>query len=810
LRGIDPKLLAIFEAEAREHIQRLRELVDAGAAPATLDEALRRAHTLKGAARAVGIEFIERVSHRLEALFSRTREGALTLDSRALQAVRLGIDAVEDGLAAVLAGGAEPDAEGVLAGIERALDRKPAATPLEPASRAEAPPPAPVSPPQPASRPEAPPPAPVSPLQPASRAEAPPPAPVSPLQPASRPEAPPPAPVSPLQPASRAEAPPPAPVSSPQPASRAEAPAPAPNLVRVDARTVDELVRSSTQLLAAGSSRLQAARGLDELVRGIAAIEKEWARLRRELSSAARRQAAGPDPQLAERLDLLSGHMESLRKQARAFNRAQQRSSWELHQLSEQLYYEACAVRMTPAGAILDPFHKMVRDLAHAEGKEVEFTAAGFDVEADRLVLQAIKDPIMHLLRNAVAHGIETPAERTAAGKPRAGAVSLRIEAHGDRLYVAVEDDGRGIDFARIAQVAARRGLIPEGAPEWQSPRALARLLFEPGFSTSADVTALAGRGMGLSVVYEQLTRLQGEVSFPEKAGPGAVVLLSAPLSISTHHVVLVACGDQTCAIPARAIERLRRVRPEEIQMIEGNEAIRIDGRPVLLARLADLLEAPAPEAAAEPSDGKPPAAFVIVLEWAGELAGLVVDRFVDERRAVVKDLGLPAAQAGISSGGVPLDDGGVAVVLSPAGLLDRFRRNGKSPGLKAAEAPPRRPKILVVDDSVTTRSLEKSILEAHGYQVRLAVDGVEALSQIRAERPDLVITDMMMPRMDGFELLERIKGDRQLAPIPVIIVTSLERQEDQERGLSLGADAYVVKRKFDQRELLRVVRQIL
>jgi two-component system chemotaxis sensor kinase CheA len=745
LRGIDPKLLAIFEAEAREHIQRLRELLDAGAAHAALDEALRRAHTLKGAARAVGIESIERVSHLLETWFSRVREGALTLDPRALQALRLGIDAVEDGLVAVLAGTPEPDTAGVLAAIERALDAIPAA-----------------SRPQPPARPEAPP------------------APAPPYQPPARPETPP--------------------------------PAPAPNLVRVNARTVDELVRSSTQLLAHAGGQLQAARGLDELVRGIAAVETEWARLRRELSSPARRQAAGPDPQLAERFDLLSGQIESLRKDVRALNRAQQRSSWELHQLSEQLYRQACAVRMTPAGSVLDPFHKMVRDLAHAEGKEVEFTVRGFDVEADRLVLQALKDPIMHLLRNAVAHGIETPAERAAAGKPPAGSVALSIEARGDRLYVTVEDDGRGIDFAKVAEMAARRGLIAEDAPESQSPRALARLLFEPGFSTSANVTALAGRGMGLSVVYEQLTLLQGEVTFPPASGPGTLVLLSAPLSISTHHVVLLACGGQTYAVPARAVERLRRVRPEEIQMVEGNEAIRVHGRPVLLARLAELLEAPAqPPSPEPPAGGKRPAAFVVVLEWAGELAGLIVDRFVDERRAVVKDLGLPAAKAGISSGGVPLEDGGVAVVLSPAGLLDRFRRNGRSPGLKAAaEAPARRSKILVVDDSVTTRSLEKSILEAHGYLVRVAVDGVEALSQIRAERPDLVITDMMMPRMDGFELLERIKGDRQLAQIPVIIVTSLDRQQDQERGLSLGADAYVVKRKFDQRELLRVVRQIL
>jgi two-component system chemotaxis sensor kinase CheA len=728
LKGFDPQLLAIFEAEGREHIQRLRDLLSPEAAPATLEEGLRRAHTLKGAARAVSIESIERVSHRLETLFARVREGAVPFDDRALGAARLGIDFIEDALASVLAGGGDPDAAPALETMENALGRQP----HKPAAARE---------------------------------------------------------TGPRHPGEAADL-----------SSR--------KLVRVNAGSVDELVRSSTQLLAASGGQLQAARGIDELARGIAAFEQEWARVRRGLSAAPRRQTA-PDPQFSERLDLISGRIESLARRARELNRTQQRASWELHQLSERLYSEACAVRMTPAGMIFDPFHKMMRDLARAEGKEVEFAAEGLDVEADRLVLQALKDPVMHLLRNAVAHGIETPAQRTAAGKPRAGSVKLRLEARGDQLRVSVDDDGRGIDFARVAQVAAGRGLIDPAAAEGQPARALARLLFEPGFSTSAGVTSLAGRGMGLSVVREQLTLLQGEVTFPEKEGPGTSVLLSAPLSISTHHVVLVSCGEQVYAIPARAVERLCRVQPGEIEMIESNEAIRIGGRPVLLASLAELLEVPVP--APQAVDGRQPAVFVAVLNSAGELAGIIVDRFVDERRAVVKDLGLPPAHAGISSGGVPLDNGGVAVVLSPAGLFDRFRRNGKSPGLKAAaEAPAKKSKILVVDDSITTRSLEKSILEAHGYAVRVAVDGVDAMAQIRAERPDLVITDMMMPRMDGFELLERIKKDRNLAAIPVIVVTSLEREEDRERGLTLGADAYVVKRKFDQRELLRVVRQIL
>ncbi len=501
---------------------------------------------------------------------------------------------------------------------------------------------------------------------------------------------------------------------------------------------------------------------------------------------------------------------------AHGLHSGQQRTAWELAQQASGLHARACQVRMTPADTVFGGFRKMVRDLARDEGKEVEFHTEGMDVQADRLVLQALKDPVMHLLRNAISHGIGNPRERAASGKPAAGAISLRLEARGSRLRVSVEDDGKGIDTRRVAEVAVSRGLLTRAAAAAQSPREVMNLILQPGFSTSRDVTRLAGRGIGLAVVQELVTRIQGEVAIEPRAPAGTTVRISVPLTISTQHVLLVGCGAHTFGIPAASIAALARARMEDIEHLDGREVMRDASGPVPLARLSGLLDLPGPGApAGAVEDGQEESARalpVAVLRSGGERAGLIVDRLVDDRDALVKDLGLPGESSGIALGAIPLEDGAVAVVLNPAALMERFRDPGRRPALKpaAAEPAPEPPSILVVDDSITTRSLEKSILEAHGYRVRVAVDGVEALEELRAAPADLVIADVMMPRMTGLELLQEMKKDQALAAIPVVIVSSLERREDQERGLSLGANAYIVKRKFDQRELLNTVKQIL
>jgi two-component system chemotaxis sensor kinase CheA len=289
--------------------------------------------------------------------------------------------------------------------------------------------------------------------------------------------------------------------------------------------------------------------------------------------------------------------------------------------------------------------------------------------------------------------------------------------------------------------------------------------------------------------------------------GCGTFIHLSVPLSISTHRLLLVSCAGAPFAIPIQGIERLHRIRLDSVKTMEGKPVIVVDGQPTPLFSMYQLLNVEQSTTTAPPD-----VLWAMVLHSGARRAAVAVDAFLGETDAVIQDLGPAATSDGIVSGGILLEDGAIAFVLNLAELLDTSVHRELPSVLRPSQpAPEQRPaSILVVDDSMTTRTLEKSILEAHGYRVRVAVDGIEALDRLRVEKADLVVADIQMPRLDGFGLLEAMKKDPNLSRVPVIIVTSLERAEDQERGLSLGADAYIVKRKFDQGELLAAIRQIL
>ncbi len=470
--------------------------------------------------------------------------------------------------------------------------------------------------------------------------------------------------------------------------------------------------------------------------------------------------------------------------------------------LGKQLQQDVWQARLAPAESLFEGLHKMMRDLARDASKEIEFRATSSGVQADRQVLEALKDPLMHALRNAVSHGVESPRERAQKGKRSAGLVTLHIEARGQRLLLTIDDDGRGLDLPRISEVAVSQGILSSAEAPRATSADLAQLLFRPGFSTARSVSELSGRGMGLSVVYESVRRLQGEVELHPREQAGVSLRISAPLSVATHRLLLVTCASAPFALPMHLVVRLERIRPETITSSEGKPVVMFEDKPTPFFSLRHLL-------GAAPQEASPGRLHVAIVRSPTGRVALAVDEFLWESDQVIQDLG-PAARNGLVSGGVVLDDGRLAFVLDIAKLL-----SAPPPAPQVAEPaePTHKPSsfsILVVDDSLTTRTLEKSILEAHGYRVRVAVDGMEALKELRAEQADLVISDVQMPRMDGFELLAAIKSDAHLRNIPVIVVSSLDRREEQARGLELGANAYIVKGKFDQGELLSAIRQIL
>jgi two-component system, chemotaxis family, sensor kinase CheA len=610
----DRSLLEVFAAEQAEHVQRLRSLTEtlAVAAPEEagppLDEALRRTHTLKGAARAVGLEPTEQISHCLETLFINSRSSGTGLDRQTVAGIHHGLDAIEDLLAAVLTNRPEPDPAAILDELNALCSTLPE----------------------------------------------------------SQPAPPPPAP---------GDAAPSLPLTA----------TPSTELVRVRATSIDDLIRSSSQLLAAAGAESLGANAASEHAARAEDALSDFLRLRRECRSYTLLHEDDPDlTRVWECLEHVEGQLRELLGGARAVAVAQKQRREELRQRTAEVHQSAVRVRMTPAESVFGAFGAMVREIAHEGGKDVEFRAEGLDVQADRVVLQALKDPVMHLLRNAVSHGIERPAERLAAGKPEAGAVWLSIHARGDRLYLSVEDDGHGLDLKAVAEQAVKRGLRSGPDLAGQSRDDVARLIFEPGLSTSRVITSLSGRGMGLAIVAQAVSQLQGEIDVRPRKDSGLQIVISVALSISTQQLLLVSVGAHTFGIPSHFAQRLMRIRMSDVETVEGREMILVDARPVQLVRLADLLGLPAvPLEAPSPGEDRRWRLPVAVLAYGDQRVAVQVDRFVDDREMVVKELGLPASLSGITAGGVPLEDGTVATVLNAPALFDRTGDAERASGVR-------------------------------------------------------------------------------------------------------------------------------
>ena len=733
MTDIGQKLAAIFQGEHAEHLAHIRSIlallehVAEAQGRTELDEAFRRAHSLKGAARAVDLDAVEGLASGLETLFARVREGTLRLDPQSTGVIHQVLDASEDCMAAFREG-RTPDtpraALGAIAGLLGIQKPEPDALDEAQAKAAD----------------------------------------VAGV------------PLAALKPVEE--------------------------MVRLPAENLDRLVRSTGQILSENLRQAQVSGELNALDGQIAEMSAESVRFRKAATAPLWRLAAQPEfSSVIRYIGFVEQKIRSLAAQSRTTRLLQQRSEWNTRRSAEQLQRDVWSARMAPAEDLFEGFRRMVRDLARQENKEIEFRLTGSGVRADRIILQALKDPVMHLLRNAISHGIETPGERANKGKSPVGSLTLRLDSQRGRLIVEVEDDGRGVDLKQVDRV------LSQAEPGSHSADELTQAIFRPGFTTSSTVDHLSGRGMGLSVVYETVHRLQGDVNLNPKLSPGASFLLSVPLSVSTSHLLLLSAAGQTFGIPTHGIERLYRIPLERIVTLEGHPVVNLEGQPIPLYGLAQLLQI----GDASPALREEMLPVMVLLSGARRFA-LWVDEFLAERDALIQELGMLCPATGNISGGALLREGTVFVVLNPAGLVASCAGTSAAPVPRKAQvqAPAIAPGILVVDDSITSRSLERSILEAHGYRVRVAVDGLEALELLRAEKADLIITDIQMPRLDGFGLVEAVKADPELKGIPMIIVSSLEQPEDQERGLLLGADAYVVKRKFDQTELLDAIRQMI
>lgn len=483
-----------------------------------------------------------------------------------------------------------------------------------------------------------------------------------------------------------------------------------------------------------------------------------------------------------------------------------ERDRSRLVKLVDQLRDDSRTLLLMPFGTHAGFFAKLVRDLGRDQGRPVDFVVHGREVEVDKRILDEIKDPLIHLLRNCIAHGLESPDVRRSRGKSERGRVELSVApAEGQKIEISVADDGAGIDFEAIRRSAERAGLLANSTGARPTEAELLSLLFRSEFSTAAGVTEISGRGIGLAVVQERVDRLGGQISIETRAGKGTTFRLRLPVTQTALRGVPVAVGSQEFVLPATQIESVVRIRPDSIKTVQNRDTIVVNQRTLSLAWLGALLGVPHRP---RPSTSDAFITVVIVNSGGMQLA-FAVDDVRQESEMLVKPFRPPLRRVHNYLGATLDGADRVLPILRVSDLLNSATR-GTAPARPTPVAPTvaesRRRRVLVAEDSVTSRILLKDILESAGYDVATAVDGLDALTTLRSETFDLLVSDVEMPRLDGVALTAAVRADDRLKEIPVILVTALASREDRERGFDAGANAYIVKSRFDQSDLLEVV----
>lgn len=474
--------------------------------------------------------------------------------------------------------------------------------------------------------------------------------------------------------------------------------------------------------------------------------------------------------------------------------------------LTNDLEQEVMAARMLPISTVFATLPRAVRELTSATQKEVNLSLKGEGTELDRKLLEALNDPLLHIIRNAIDHGIEPPDEREAQGKPREGQVTVNAEATGGEVHVTISDDGRGMAPEKLRDSAVQKGLISKENADLLSGQEALELIFLPGFSSAQMITDISGRGVGMDIVRTNINELGGQVMVQSTPGAGTSITLVLPLTIVTTRILLIGVGTHTFAVPATGCHGIIWVHHDQIRTLEGRETIAYEGQTVPLLHMTDLLHV---DTTSSFINGKREPA--ILINSGQRFLSLLVDRLVDEREAVVKPLGPLFENQRRYSGAVQLGDGSLVLLLNPVSLVQSARgiaqTRSAAPGTSSST---RRLHLLVVEDSFTTRELIRSILQSAGYDVTTAVDGHDALDKLRVQTYDLVVTDVEMPRVDGFELTLRVREELGDQETPVVIITSLASDEYRQRGLEAGAQGYIVKSQFNQDNLLEVIQQLL
>jgi two-component system chemotaxis sensor kinase CheA len=754
-------LRATFKVEADEHIQTIasglleleRASDNEAERRAVIEVTFRAAHSLKGAARAVNLTDVEMICQSMEDVFAKWKRGN------------------------------EPAPE-VIDSLHRSLDAVIAGITTSAGTPAQAAPPAvtvPTPPPEQMPKPTA------------------------PLT--AAPTAPPPRP--------KASAPP-----HTEPATPPTFPLHVANVetVRIPMAKLDARLLEAEEMLTAKLTAGQRATDIAGLAAQLAEWHKEWGHVQPDVrtlrqsyerSGSATRAVPSGLPRLVEFFDWSHDFLRALEDRITALERTAQQDHLVIGKLVDDLLEDSKKLLMLPLTTLGTLFPKLVRDLCRDQGKEADLVIRGEEVEIDKRVLEEMKDPLVHLLRNCVDHGIETPDERRRLGKPPRATITLAVSpVNGNKVELLVCDDGAGIDPEKVKSSAIKHGRLTEEEARQLTESQALDFIFESDVSTSPIITQLSGRGLGLAIVREKAEKLGGQVSVESQLGAGTTMRISLPIALATFRGILVQVAERLFVIPTTQVARVGRFKAEDVRTVEGHETLPLDDRAIALVWLAEVLELREVEHPALNGSGTP----FLLLGTGDQRIAFAIDAVVGEQEVLVKRLGKPLARVRNIAGATVLGSGQVAPILNVADLLKSARKAAR-PTLRTATEKPAEAavkSILVAEDSITSRMLLKGILESAGYRVKTAVDGMEAFTTLRAESFDLLVSDVEMPRLNGFDLTARVRADRKLAELPVVLVTALETREDRERGIDVGANAYLVKSNFDQSNLLEAVRRLI
>jgi chemosensory pili system protein ChpA (sensor histidine kinase/response regulator) len=496
----------------------------------------------------------------------------------------------------------------------------------------------------------------------------------------------------------------------------------------------------------------------------------------------------------------------------------------EFTKLAHRLQDEITQARMVPIGNLFTRIARTVRDAAKASNKQVELTLAGAETELDNNIIQQIADPLLHLVRNAVAHGIERPEERYESGKPDNGNIAVRAYHKGNHIYIEVEDDGRGVDFARVKAAGVERGFVSAEDAGRMDRRELLDLLFRPGFSTSPRRTELAGRGVGLDVVQANLAILNGEIEIETEKEIGTRFTLKVPLTLIISQALFVQCGPQTFAFPLGFVEEIRRIRASEIEEVGGKLITKVRDVVTEVVRFDEALQLPR----LEPVNGY---LRLVLVNVGGRQVGVVVEEVLRKDEIVIKNLGEYLRQVKLFPGATIAPDGSLILLVDLNRLImgESIERRPLTTAMNAArlflpgamavargeipaaavDAVEKEKLVVLADDSISVRKFVGRMLEKAGYRVKLACDGLEALEIASSNDCDLVITDLEMPRTNGYELMMHLRQTPSTSKVPVMVVTSRAGAKHRDRALKEGAAAFMVKPVQEETFVAQVVELI-